>query len=39
MPDSTKERFKHVFYESAGSDHEWQTWRRDERLRTSLVQD
>jgi enterochelin esterase family protein len=20
---------KHVFYESPGTDHEWQTWRRD----------
>jgi enterochelin esterase family protein len=22
-------RIKHVFYESPGTDHEWQTWRRD----------
>ena len=20
---------QHVFYESSGTDHEWQTWRRD----------
>jgi len=22
-------KIKHVFYESPGTDHEWQTWRRD----------
>jgi enterochelin esterase-like enzyme len=22
-------KIQHVFYESPGTDHEWQTWRRD----------
>ena len=25
----TKANVKHVFYESPGTSHEWQTWRRD----------
>jgi enterochelin esterase family protein len=25
----TKAMVKHVFYESPGTSHEWQTWRRD----------
>jgi len=25
----TDGNIKHVFYESPGTDHEWQTWRRD----------
>ena len=25
----TEARIQHVFYESPGTDHEWQTWRRD----------
>jgi enterochelin esterase family protein len=25
----TEAHIKHVFYESPGTSHEWQTWRRD----------
>jgi enterochelin esterase-like enzyme len=32
-------KIQHVFYESSGTDHEWQTWRRaSERLRLEALQ-
>jgi enterochelin esterase family protein len=32
LHDSLKEaKIPHIFYESPGTDHEWQTWRRDLR--------
>ena len=31
-------KIQHVFYESPGTDHEWQTWRRDLKdFRTATV--
>jgi hypothetical protein len=27
--DAQYPKVQHIFYESSGTDHEWQTWRRD----------